>query len=69
MSALALGLTIILAVTTVTFYIASGMYGHGSPWARDVCSLSQELCDHPIWSALATGLSLLLYYGLHAFRY
>ena len=69
MSILALGLTIILAVATVTFYVASGMYAHGSPWARDVCSLSQELCDHPIWSALATGVALILYYALRSFRY
>jgi hypothetical protein len=69
MSILALGLTIILAVATVTFYVASGMYGHGSPWARDVCSLSQDLCDHPIWSALATGISLIVYYALRSFRY
>lgn len=69
MSILALALTIILAVATVTFYVASGMYGHGSPWARDVCSLSQELCDHPIWGALATGVALIVYYALRSFRY
>jgi len=69
MSILALALTIILAVATVTFYIAGGIYGHGSPWARDVCSLSHDLCDHPIWSALATGVALIIYYALRSFRY
>jgi hypothetical protein len=69
MSALALTLLIILAVATAAFYVAGGIYGQGSPWARDVCSLSQVLCDHPAWLAAATGASAVLYLVLRNLRY
>ena len=65
-STLALALLIVLAVATCTFYIAGGLYG--SSWARDVCSLSRELCEHPAWSAAATGAAAVLYLILRAFR-
>jgi hypothetical protein len=67
-STLALALLIVLAVATCTFYVA-GVHGYGSPWARDVCSLSQELCDHPAWSAAATGVAGVLYLVLRASRF
>ena len=69
MSTLAAALLIILAVAACTFYVAGGIYGHGSPWARDVCSLSQALCDHPAWGAAATGAATVLYLILRAFRF
>jgi hypothetical protein len=69
MSTLALGLLIVCGVATVTFFIAGGLYSQGSPWARDVCSLSQDLCDHPAWSALATGVVAALYLVLRGLRY
>jgi hypothetical protein len=69
MSALALTLLIILALATCTFYVAGGMYGQGSPWARDVCSLSQALCDNPLWLAAATGGAAALYMMLRNLRY
>jgi hypothetical protein len=47
-------------------YVAGDLYGHGSPWARDVCSLSRDLCDHPAWSAIATGVMALVYLGLRS---
>jgi hypothetical protein len=50
MSTLALALLIFVAVAACTFWIASDLYGHGSPWARDVCGLSRALCDHPLWA-------------------
>ena len=59
----------ILAVATCTFYVAGGIYGHGSAWARDVCALSRDLCDHPGWSAAATGGAAALYFVLRSFRY
>jgi hypothetical protein len=68
MSTLALGLLIILAVTTVTFYVAGDLYSHGSAWARDVCSLSSELCDQPGWSAIATGVVAVIYFVLRSYR-
>jgi hypothetical protein len=68
-STLALALLIVLAVATCTFYVAGGLYGHGSPWARDVCSLSQQLCDHPAWSAVATAAAGVLYLVLRALRF
>ena len=59
MSMLALALTVVLAVATAAFYIA-GVYGGGSPWARDVCSLSRDLCHNPVWLAFATaGLAVV----------
>ncbi len=67
MSALALGLLIIFGVATAAFYVA-GVHGYGSPWARDVCSLSRDLCDHPGWSALATGGMAVVYLVLRAVR-
>ena len=54
MSMVALALTVVLAVATAAFYVA-GVYGGGTPWARDVCSLSRDLCHNPVWSAVATG--------------
>ena len=68
MSTLALGFLIILAVATVTFYIAGDLSVHGSAWARDVCSLSRELCDNPSWGAVATGGMGVIYFVLRAFR-
>ncbi|MEA2903068.1 MAG: hypothetical protein QOI12_455 [Alphaproteobacteria bacterium] len=65
---LALALLIILAVATVTFFVAGGLYGQGSPWARDVCSLSRELCDNPAWSAIATSAAAALYLVLRSFK-
>jgi hypothetical protein len=69
MSTLALGLLLILAVATVTFYVAGGLFGHGSAWARDVCTLAQDLCDHPSWSAVATSGAAVLYFVLRSLRY
>ena len=68
MSTLALGLLIILVVATGTFYVAGDLYGHGSPWASDVCSLSRDLCDHPAWGAIATGIVGIIYLILRAAR-
>lgn len=67
MSTLALGLLIIAAVATAAFYVA-GVHGYGSPWARDVCFLSRELCEHPGWGAIATGVMAVVYLVLRAFR-
>jgi hypothetical protein len=69
MSVIALSLTIMLAVATVSFYVAGGLYAHGSPWARDVCGLSQQLCANPGWAAIATGVIALVYYGLRSYRF
>jgi hypothetical protein len=68
MSKVALALAVVLAVATATFYIA-GVYGGGSPWARDVCSLSRELCSNPTWLVLATGVSAAVYLLLRMFRF
>ena len=68
MSTLALGLLIVLAVATVTFYVAADIYGHGSAWARDVCSLSRELCEQPVWLAVATAIVAVVYLVLRSFR-
>ena len=67
MSTVALALTILLAVATATFYIA-GVYGGGTPWARDVCSLSRDLCHNPAWIALATGGVGAVYFMLRRLR-
>jgi hypothetical protein len=69
MATLALGLVIIFAVATGMFYIAGGLYGHGSPWASDVCSLSRDLCDQPAWAALGTGVMALIYFGLRSAKF
>jgi hypothetical protein len=68
MSVVALALMVVLAVATATFYIA-GVYGGGSPWARDVCSLSHDLCHDPTWIAVATAASAVLYLLLRTFRF
>ena len=68
MAALALALLVVLAVATATFYVAGGLYGHGSPWARDVCGLSRELCDHPAWGFVATCVAGVIYLVLRALR-
>jgi hypothetical protein len=68
MSTLALGLLIILAVAACTFYIAGDLYTHGSAWARDVCSLSTQLCDNPAWGAIASGVMAAIYFMLRMAR-
>jgi len=67
MSMVALALTILLAVATAAFYIA-GSYGGGTPWARDVCSLSRDLCYNPTWIAVTTGGMALVYFLLRSYR-
>ncbi len=67
MSTLALGILILFGVATAAFYVA-GMHGYGSPWARDVCALSRELCDHPGWGMMATAAIGVVYFALRAFR-
>ena len=67
MSMLALALTAILAVATAAFYIA-GAYAGGTPWARDVCALSRELCHEPMWIALATAGMGVVYLLLRTLR-
>jgi hypothetical protein len=68
MSSLAFALLVIVAVAACTFWIASGLYAHGSPWARDVCGLSRALCDHPLWGAFATVAAAVLYVVLRGLR-
>lgn len=40
-------LAVICAGITGLFSVAGDMSGHGSPWARDVCPVSQQLCHSP----------------------
>jgi hypothetical protein len=68
MSTVALALLAILAIATVSLYVAGGIYGHGSPWARDVCLLAGDLCRNPGWSAAATGVMAIIYLILRACR-
>jgi hypothetical protein len=68
MSMLALALTVVLAIATASFYIA-GVYGGGSPWARDVCSLSRDLCNNPAWLAFSTAASAVAYLLLRMFKF
>jgi hypothetical protein len=68
MSTVALALVALLAIATVSFYVAGGIHGHGSPWARDVCWLAGDLCRNPAWSAVATGIMAAVYLILRAFR-
>jgi len=67
MSMVALALTIMLAVATAAFYIAGGSAG-GTPWARDVCALSRDLCNDPMWIALATAGVGVIYLLLRMLR-
>jgi len=69
MSTLALGFLVVLTVATLTFYVAAGIYGQGSAWARDVCSLASDLCDHPAWAAVATAVMAVVYLVLRSFRF
>jgi hypothetical protein len=68
MSTLALGLVVILGIATATFYIAGDLAVHGSAWARDVCFMSQSLCDRPGWAAAATAAMAVVYFVLRAAR-
>ena len=66
MSAITLVVLVIFAAATAAFYVASGM--HGSPWARDVCWLAYDLCKNPIWSAVATAITAVLYLVLRGLK-
>jgi hypothetical protein len=68
MSTLAQALLIFVAVAACTFWIASDLYGQGSPWARDVCGLLPALCDHPLWGAIATAAAAILYLVMRGLR-
>jgi hypothetical protein len=67
MSALAAALLILLLVATGSFYIAGGMTA-SSPWARDVCGFWPDLCDHPAYSAIATGTVAVVYLALRSLK-
>jgi hypothetical protein len=67
-SGLAAALLVVFAVATCTFYIASGLQGQGSPWARDVCALSPALCSRPAWALAATGVVGVVYLALRGLR-
>jgi hypothetical protein len=66
MSSIALAVTVIFAVATAAFYVAGGL---GGPWARDVCSLSRDLCSHPEYGAVATAFTTAIYLVLKAFKF
>jgi hypothetical protein len=61
MSTLALAVLIVLAIATATFYVAGSTYGHGAPWAADVCYGAAAFCRHPEWTAYATAAVALIY--------
>lgn len=61
MSTLALGILIFLAIATATFYVAGSLYGHGAPWAVDVCYSARPFCQHPEWTAYATAAAAVIY--------
>ena len=67
MSALALALLFLFLVATGAFYVAGGLTA-SSPWARDVCSFWPDLCDHPAYSAIATGVVAVVYLGLRSLK-
>jgi hypothetical protein len=67
MSTVALVLLVVLALATAVFYVASGL--HASPWARDVCWISYDLCQQPIWLAIATGVMAVVYLLLRGVNY
>jgi hypothetical protein len=54
MSTLALAVLIILVITTATLSVAGSVYGHGAPWAMDLCYNAGALCQHPEWTAYAS---------------
>ena len=66
MSTIALAILVIFAVATAAFYVAGGV---GGPWARDVCSLSRDLCSNPEWAAVGTGAAAAVYLVLRAFKF
>jgi hypothetical protein len=66
MSAIALAVLVLFAVATAAFYVAGGLSG---PWARDVCLLSRDLCSHPEWGAIATGVVAVIYLILRAAKF
>jgi hypothetical protein len=68
MAKLALALLALSATIACTFWIAGGLYGHGSAWARDICSMSPALCAEPFWGAVVTGAIGLVYLMLRALR-
>ena len=40
-------LAILFGAAGIVFYGASGVAGHGSAWASNVCTAAQLLCDSP----------------------
>jgi hypothetical protein len=64
MSTLALIVAIILAIATATFYVAGSVYGHGAPWAVDVCHTAGAFCQNPEWTAVATAVTATAYFWL-----
>jgi hypothetical protein len=60
MSAFALILLIASVIATGAFYVAGDLSMQGSQWAVQVCRSAHMLCDHPLWSAMASaGLAFL----------
>lgn len=67
MATVARALFAVLLVVTATFYVA-GTHGAGAPWARDVCSISHELCGNPGWLMLATAVTGGVFLVLRALK-
>jgi hypothetical protein len=67
MSALALALLILFVIATGSFYVTGGITAT-SPWARDVCGPWPDLCDHPAYSAIATGAVAVVYLALRSLK-
>jgi hypothetical protein len=56
-------IALLLGGAAFLFYQAAGEISVGTPWASDVCSMSQMFCHHPEYLAYAGGMMLVVAIG------
>jgi hypothetical protein len=56
-------IALLLGGAAFLFRNAAAEVAIGTPWASDVCSMSQMFCHHPEYLAYAAGVMLLIAIG------
>ena len=56
-------IALLLGGAAFLFQQAAGQISIGTPWASDVCSMSQTFCHHPEYLAYAGGVMLVIAIG------
>ena len=56
-------MAVLLGGAAFVFNEAAAEISVGTPWADDVCSMSQTFCHHPLYLAYAAGALMIVAIG------